>query len=52
MNIADREFYALVREVKSMSEEELADRMKAGLLALPSETVRGLSDFFPLSPVT
>ena len=46
MNIADREFYALVREVKSMSEEELAGRMKAGLLALPSETVRGLSDFF------
>lgn len=46
MNIADREFYALVREVKSMSEEELAGRMRAGLLALPSETVRGLSDFF------
>lgn len=46
MNVVDREFAILAREIRSKSEDELFEGMKAALLALPPASVRSLEKFF------
>ena len=46
MNVIDREFAILAREIRSKSEDELFEGMKAALLALPPASVRSLEKFF------
>ena len=46
MNVVDREFALLAREIRGKSEEELFEGMKAAFLALPPASARSLERFF------
>ena len=46
MNVIDREFALLAREIRGKSEEELFEGMKAAFLALPPASARSLERFF------
>ena len=46
MNVVDREFALLAKEIREKSEEELFEGMKAAFLALPSATKLSLERFF------
>lgn len=46
MNVVDREFALLAREIRGKSEEELFEGMKTAFLSLPPASARSLERFF------
>lgn len=46
MNIIDKKFFDLAKEIESLTEEEICRNIKAAFAAVHRDTQRSLADFF------